>query len=363
MKEGNNKVNKLNIIHILTVLLSSKRKIFIASCIGAVVGLIIGFTTPKIYNVKVTLSPEISMRSGVGSLGSMASMLGMGGLGNTERDAVRASMFPEIIRSNPFIIEMLQINMVNRKGEDMILYDYLDTEKSSLVSKIIGFIPNTIGKIISLVMPKKEDNESDELVFDSFRLSKKQATKIVALRKRMAVKFDKKTYITNISVALQDPVAAAIVADSALSKLQKYMIEYKTNKARNDYEYQEKMCIYYKEKFDKAQKEYDACADANKNISSQGAKSRLMNLKRNADLSYQLYSQVMMSKQIAESKLQEAKPAFAILEPPTIPVQASKPSKLITLITFVFLATCIEIVWLIFGEEILNKLKPIFKKE
>ena len=43
---------------------------------------------------------------------------------------------------------------------------------------------------------------------------------------------DQKTAITNISVTLQDPKVTAVVADSVVCKLQEYIINYRTSKAR-----------------------------------------------------------------------------------------------------------------------------------
>lgn len=40
---------------------------------------------------------------------------------------------------------------------------------------------------------------------------------------------------------------------------------------------------------------------------------------QNADLAYKVYNQVLTQRQIAEAKLQEAKPVFAVVEPQLFP--------------------------------------------
>lgn len=52
--------------------------------------------------------------------------------------------------------------------------------------------------------------------------------------------------MTHITVSFQDPLVTAIVADSAINKLQTYIINYRTKKAKQDYEFQNQMCEKYK---------------------------------------------------------------------------------------------------------------------
>lgn len=52
--------------------------------------------------------------------------------------------------------------------------------------------------------------------------------------------------MTNITISLQDPIAAAIVADSAVHKLQEYITDYRTRKAKQDYDFQLSLCEQYK---------------------------------------------------------------------------------------------------------------------
>lgn len=52
--------------------------------------------------------------------------------------------------------------------------------------------------------------------------------------------------MTKVTVSLQDPLAAAIVADSAVHKLQEYITDYRTRKAKQDYDFQLSLCEQYK---------------------------------------------------------------------------------------------------------------------
>ena len=52
---------------------------------------------------------------------------------------------------------------------------------------------------------------------------------------------DKKTSMTSVAVTLQEPRVAAVVADSVVKKLQEYIIDYRTSKAKEDCIYLEKL--------------------------------------------------------------------------------------------------------------------------
>ena len=66
------------------------------------------------------------------------------------------------------------------------------------------------------------------------------------LKSILKVETDKKSNITKVTVSLQDPLAAAIVADSAVHKLQEYITDYRTRKAKQDYDFQLSLCKQYK---------------------------------------------------------------------------------------------------------------------
>ena len=72
------------------------------------------------------------------------------------------------------------------------------------------------------------------------------------------------------------------------------------------------MCEKYKKLYEEAQRKYDEYADANRNLVTQTAKSQMNEYQQNADLAYKVYNQVLTQRQIAEAKLQEAKPVFAV---------------------------------------------------
>lgn len=351
---------EIDLIALFRKLYINRKNIYKAVGIGIAAGIIIGFSLPRTYQVDVNLSPESGV-SATGGLSGIASMFGLGsasaGFGE---DALTFNMFPEIVKTNPFALEMLQIPIQTQKGDSIILYDYLDTEKKSWWGYAMGAPGMLIGGIKSLF---KEEQKDSVKVIDPFRLTPEQNGRIGMLKQILEVETDKKSNMTKITVSLQDPLAAAIVADSAVHKLQEYITDYRTRKAKQDYDFQLSLCEQYKKEYFEAQQEYAKFADANRNVILQTVTSEKERLQKNLTLAEQIYSQSMGQLQVLRGKVQEAKPVFAVVEPATVPLVPASPKKMLIIIAFAFLAFVFESAWILFGKDIYHDFKNELKKK
>lgn len=361
--EGNKQkteISEIDIAALFYKLYLNRKKIYKAIGIGIVAGVVIGFSQPKKYKVEVSLSPESGI-SGTSGLSGIASMFGLGsasaGFGE---DALTFNMFPEIVKTNPFALEMLQIPIQTQKGDCVILYDYLDTEKKPWWSHIMEAPRMLVEGIKSLF---KEEQKDSVKVIDPFRLTPEQNGRIGMLKKILEVETDKKSNMTKVTVSLQDPLAAAIVADSAVHKLQEYITDYRTRKAKQDYDFQLSLCKQYKKEYFEAQQEYAKFADANRNVILQTVTSEKERLQKNLTLAEQIYSQSMGQLQVLRGKVQEAKPVFAVVEPATVPLAPASPKKMLIIIAFAFLAFVFESAWILFGKDIYHDFKNELKKK
>ena len=353
-------ISEIDLVTLFHKLIRKRKSLYKAIGAGIIAGAIIGFSLPKTYQVDVSLSPE-SGGSATSGLSGIASMFGLGnasaGFGE---DALTFNMFPEIVKTNPFVLEMLQIPIQTQKGDCVILYDYLDTEKKPWWSHIMGAPGILIGGIKSFF---KEEQKDSIKAIDSFRLTPEQSGRIGMLKKVLEVETDKKSNMTKVTVSLQDPLAAAIVADSAVHKLQEYITDYRTRKAKQDYDFQLSLCEQYKKEYFEAQQEYAKFADANRNVILQTVTSEKERLQKNLTLAEQIYSQSMGQLQVLRGKVQEAKPVFAVVEPATVPLVPASPKKMLIIIAFAFLAFVFESAWILFGKDIYHDFKNELKKK
>lgn len=350
---------EIDLMDILRKLITIRKTLYKAAGIGLIIGIIVALSIPKQYTVQVTLSPEMGNSKGNNGLaGLAASFLGSGATVGDGSDALNASLSSDIVSSTPFLLELFEINVpaVN-KDENITLISYLDTQSSPWWNYILGMPGMVIGGVKSFFTDDNEENTADRMKSGTISLTKEEKEKIDALKKKISATVDKKTAITNVSVTLQDPKVAAVVADSVVHKLQECITGYRTSKAKEDCIYLEKLFKERQDEYYTAQKKYATYVDTHDNLILQSVRAEQERLQNDMSLAYQVYSQVATQLQVARAKVQEEKPVFAIVEPAVVPQQSSGTGKKAYVILFIFLAVAVTAVWKLWVKDILVKLK------
>ena len=350
---------EIDLMDLLRKVIGIRKKIYKAAGIGLIIGIIVAISIPKQYTVEVTLSPEMGNSKGGGLSGLAASFLGSGVTMGDGTDALNASLSADIVSSTPFLLELSAMEIPISKNEVMTLNTYLDEETSPWWSYVIGFPGMVIGGVKSLFTEEDEIASFDKTSQGAIELSKKDSRKVATLKKKIAASVDKKTSMTSISVTFQDPKVAAVVADSVVKKLQAYIIDYRTFKAKEDCIYLEKLFKERQQEYYIAQKKYADYLDSHDNLILQSVRAEQERLQNDMSLAYQVYSQVASQLQVARAKVQEEKPVFAVVEPAVVPLEPSGTSRKIYVLAFIFLSVCIVIFWNLFGKDFLNKFKEV----
>lgn len=355
---------EIDLIEILRKVIVIRKTLYKAVGIGLVIGIIVALSVPKKYTVDVTLSPEMSNSKSNSGLASMAaSFLGAGmSMSGDGSDALNASLSPDIVSSTPFLLELLSMSVpVNgEESENITLESYLDTQSSPWWSYVVGLPGMAISGVRSLFSDENKSNSLRNNGATTIELTKEEGQKISFLKKNITAFMDKKTAITNVSVTLQDSKVAAVVADSVVYKLQEYIIDYRTFKAKEDCTYLERLFKERQEEYYTVQKKYADYVDTHDNLILQSVRAEQERLQNDMSLAYQVYSQVANQLQVARAKVQEEKPVFAIVEPAVIPQKPSGTGWKMYVISFIFLSVAVVIGWKLFGEEFWDKLKREF---
>ena len=335
------------------------KKTILKSCGWAVlISLVVGFSIPKEYTTTVTLAPESSggNRSG-GGLSALASMAGINMGGSQGADALSPTLYPDIVKSIPFAVEMLDVKVKDIDGElNTTVYEYMkEHQKSPWWSYIISAPFKALGWIVSTI--KGEEDDEEDKGINPFKLSKEQSGIISALVKKISVSEDKKTSVISLSVTMQDPLISATLTDTVMVKLQQYITEYRTNKAKKDLEFTEKLYNESMENYHRLQQEYADYMDKNQGITMNKAKVQQERMRNEANLAFNVYNQTAQQLQIAKAKVQEVTPVYTVVQAPTVPIKASKPSKPMILIGFVFLAGVASCGWILLGKDLVESFK------
>jgi uncharacterized protein involved in exopolysaccharide biosynthesis len=321
---------------------------------AAVVAVIYTLSLPNYYKVTVKLSPELSSKRSSSSLASMASMFGVnltGGAGNST-EALFPTLYPDLMNSVTFHTTLFPIKIHRDKDDKMMTYyDYLLKEqKAPWWSEAIGATTKAIGSLFS---GKKK---KEETAVDPFRLTKKQTAIVNSMKKRIVCDVDKKTMVITIDVTDQDPLIAATMADSVQQRLQDFITDYRTKKARNDLEFSRKAFEEAKQRYEHARRRYASYSDANMRVFLESVRSEQNKLSQELMIQQQVYTQASAQLQQAELDVQKDTPAFTVLEPATVPVRKAGPARAKMCLVFLFLAFLGTTVYALYKEDDLKSL-------
>lgn len=353
--------DEIDIMELLHKLLKEWKFILKWCGVAAVAGLIIGFSIPKEYTVTSKLAPEVvDKRSG--GLSSLASMAGINLGSMSTSDAVSPDLYPEIVSSTPFVIDLFSVPVEFMHKKDTIRTDVYGFYKEYTRAPWWGYVAKAPMKAISwgigLFREKPEKIEGYESI-NPLALTPEQAGIAKAIKENFSVVVDKKTQVITITETAQNPRVALKLSEVIIDRLQSYITEYRTSKSRKDVEYYEKIYAEAKSDYFSAQQKYARYVDSNQMLVRQSVKTEQERLKNEMDLSYQIYNSAAQQLQVARAKVQMETPVFAILNPPTLPLRASKPSKMMTLVACIFLGAACAAVWVFWGRDWIAR----FKKE
>lgn len=355
LRDHTDEEKEIDLLELAAKLWAQRKKLAIWSICGAVVGLVIAFSIPKEYNTSVKLAPEtIDSKAAGGGLSALASMAGFGSA-SSGADAVYPQLYPDVVSSVPFTTSLFNVEVETKEdGQKFTVRQYVEEElRSPWWSVIIG-LPF---KLIGMLRSDEEDPEGKQI--DNFELTPTENKLVETLNKRISANVDQKTSVVTISVNMQDPLVSAVLADTVVSRLQEYVTQYRTNKARKDLEYAEKLNDEAKEEYYKAQQKYAEYVDRNQGLAFQSAKITSSRLENEASLAFNLYNQTAQQVQKAKAKVQETTPVYAIVTPATVPVKAASPKKLMILVGFTFLAFVACAAWILFIAPLLMEKKGL----
>ena len=342
-------------------LLKHKRLYYIVLPVAFVLAAIYALGKPNFYSCTVKLSPELSSTRSTGGLASLASSFGFnlgsaaGGMGS---EALFPTLYPDLMNSTDFKTSLFEVPVTiegdKKKGEKdrtMTYYDYLSKEqKKPWWSAAIG---GTMKAIAVLFGAKKEE---EKVAINPFRLTKKQTAIVKALDKMVVCDVDKKTMVITINVTDQNAVICATMADTVKNRLQNFITDYRTSKARVDLEYNQMIYKEAKARYDKARRMYADFVDHNQDILLESVRQRQTELENEMQLQYNAYQQVAAQLLAAEAKVQQETPAFTTLQSATVPTQKAGPKRAQMCLIFVFLAFLATTGWILYKED---DLKPL----
>lgn len=331
MEEKTNKELRVIDINDIAKKLWAKKKLFaktlpiafIAACI-----IILGF--PRYYTTEVKLAPELGGTSMSGTLGSLASSFGFD-LDNLQSDdAITPLLYPDLMEDNGFVTSLFKIQVKSKDGSIKTTYhDYLKKHQKPIIWLMpIDWIKNQF----------KSSDKGGGGFTDPYNLSKEEDDIAGNIRNKISINFDKKTAVISISIKDQDALICKTIGDSVKERLQDFITNYRTSKARNDYEYYMKLTMEAKQDYEKARQRYGSMADANSKVALKSIELKLEDMENDLQLRYNAYTTVNTQMQASKAKVQERTPAFTVIKGASVPIKPAGPKRMF-FVAFILLLT------------------------
>jgi uncharacterized protein involved in exopolysaccharide biosynthesis len=346
-----NKSGEISIKQLFNALLNSKSRIAIITFFMAGLGVIYALMLPVQFSSGAKVLPEITQSSGSKLFGGFSSIAGLAGLdidnlGNT--DAIRPTLYPDIVQSTPFVIHILNMPVETASGDKYpTLGHFLSNGgKMTAVAKAISSFTD----LFSSKNSKKEEFKAFNEIApnQTYQFTKLQENIIKNFQSRVVSTIDKKTGIIAISVKMPDPKIAGQVAKESLDFLTKYVVDYRLEKLKVYEKFLADRTAEAKKRYENAQYNLSNYRDRNKNMFLLVPKAQEDELKQEFDLSLGLFLEV--SKKLEQTKIQAQNetPVLQILEPAKIPLMKSEPKRTIIVISFAIIGFIIACLYTIF---------------
>ena len=340
MEENSTKNYGIDYQRVIQEILKRKRLFLKTLPIAFVLSCVYIFSIPRYYNTVTTLAPETDNPMAGGAIGSIASTFGLDLNNMQTSDAITPLLYPDLMEDNGFVTKMFTIRVETKDGDiKTTYYDYMKRhQKYAWWISITGSIKNLFSK-------KAEPAKG---TFDPYYLSKPDDDIVKNISECVKFKTDKKTGVITITVQDQDPLVCKTIADSVKYRLQAFITDYRTSKARTDFEYYKQLAEQAKKDYEKSRQKYAGYADANTRISLKSVELKAEDMENDMQLKFNTYSTINAQLQAAKAKVQERTPAFTTIKGAAVPIKPAGPKRMIfvfVMLVLTFLGTCAYILY------------------
>lgn len=311
-----------------------------------VLGLMIALFSKKEYTATTVFVPQTSRQGVSSSMSSLASLAGinLGQVGGGE--SLSPAIYPQLLSNVDFIKELMYTPIKFEEWpEKVTLFDYFTNEDYNkptffgTVKKYTLGLPGVIIKAIKGSNKEEADSAAADGPLPVFT-EKEYACKQV-LTNLVSITINDKDGYVELSASMPEPVAAAEVATAAFNLLEKYITEYKIEKAKATLDFVNDRFAEAKADFEEKQKELASFRDANRMLTTATSQIAQERLEREYELANTIYTELARQKTQVELQVKEDTPVLSVVQPVVVPFEKSKPKRAIILIAFTFLGGCL----------------------
>uniref|UniRef100_UPI0040482924 Wzz/FepE/Etk N-terminal domain-containing protein n=1 Tax=Polaribacter sp. TaxID=1920175 RepID=UPI0040482924 len=334
---------EINFLEIIKILYESRSFILKTIFIFLILGLCVSFFSEKEYTASVTVVPlSADSKNLGGNIGGLAATFGINLSGMSGEAGIQPVLYPKIVNSIPFKLELLKtpltIDGVNKK---ISYFEYYSEEyKPSILGYLkmytIG-LPGLIKKVWNSDDTKNKIKEANNF----FSVTDEEKLMLDRFEDQIVISVNEKEGFVKLSAKLPEAKAAAELVSNAQKILQNYIIEFKIEKSKEQLKF---VGERYKEKeneFKTVQEKLANFRDQNQKITSSLAQTRMEELQSEYDLAFSVFVELAKQYETQQIKVKQDTPIFTIIEPISIPYERSFPRRGMIMISFLILGVVI----------------------
>lgn len=355
--------DEIDLITLAKTLWKGRKTILKTALIFMAIGLFIAVFTQKEYTASTTIVPATQGKSAGGGLSGLAAIAGINLGGMSSESGISPTLYPQITGSIPFQKELLQTPLTFEGQNSPISYEdyYTNYNSPGLLGYLKKYTIGLPGLLIKAIKGRsdiaKEARLRQSVNENQFQsITEDENTLIKQLSNQLALEINDKDGYISLSVKMPEAVAAAEMAQKAQKLLQQYIINFKVQKSSEQLKFIKERYAEKEKVFKRAQENLATFQDQNQYVNSALAETNLMRLQTDYDLAYGVYSELAKQLETQQIQVKEDTPVFTVIKPVSVPLEKSKPKRLIILIIWTFLGGVIG-VGLLFGRAFVLDMK------
>ena len=329
----------------LTVLLKTvflaRRFVLRITTLFAIIGVVVALVSPVRYTASSTFMPQLSQGSTSSSLGGLASLAGinlsavMGG----QPQEISPSLYPQVTKSIPYRLSLLN-QPVGPNNISMRAYIIENVSESSVFSTIKKY---TIG--LPRLLFSRSDDDDVNRESSLLTISEEDRDLFAYLEGVLTIEVDEKEGLVSLHAELDNRLVAARLAQAATDLLQRNVIAFKSQSARNNLDFIERQFESKRLEFEQIQDSIAIFKDQNLNITSTLYQNQLTRLESQFSVTSSVFQE--LAGQVEQAKIQVNKdtPIFTIIEPVSVPLERTKPKRTLIVMIWIFLGGVLAVCW------------------
>lgn len=335
--------DEIDLVDLLRKLWVKRKLILTVTAIFLLIGIFVAMVSPVSYTASCTVVPQ-SGENKSGGLGGVAAMMGVNlGPSMMSEGTLSPDIYPEIVKSVPFTLEIMQTPIVTEKSDDkaITLYEYY-TEKQYQDRNLLGSIKKyTLGLPGVILGSFRKDELIDDVVqktdsISVYSLNKEEKDVYDAIQGALQVSSNSKDGYVSIGYSFPEAKPAAEVTNRIYRTLEKYVASFKSEKLEDNLQFVEDSYETARKDFLQAQSRLAAFQDANRGLVTATARSTETRLQSEFNIAFSVYSELAKQREQARIAVKENQTILTLVNPAVVPNEKSAPRRSIILIGFLF---------------------------